>query len=242
MSRPARTVALIAAAGRGARLGAAVNKVYVEVAGAPILAWAVAGLRSCPLVQGFVIVTGAEDLARAERIAEMMGVECQVVAGGQTRAASVRAGLEVIRDAGYELVAVHDGARPFVSPDLVMRTVDLAAGRGAAGAALPVSDTIKVVDADCRVIGTPGRGALWAMQTPQTFRAEWLLDAYDSAGDAADAMTDDCEVVERSGRPVFLCVGERENIKVTYEEDLRIAEAIAARREGPAPVAVRGGL
>lgn len=242
MSHLPRTVALVAAAGRGARISAAVNKVYIEVGGVPILAWALAGLRSCPSVQGLVVVTGAEDLARAERVARTVGVDCSVVSGGETRAASVRAGLAIIRDAGYELVAVHDGARPFVSPEVVMRTVSLAAYRGAAGAALPVSDTIKVVDGDRRVMSTPGRGTLWAMQTPQTFRTDWLVDAYDSAGASADGMTDDCEVVERSGRPVFLCLGEPENIKVTYEADLPVAEAIAARREKPAPIAVEGRL
>jgi len=239
LSRLPATVALVAAAGRGTRLGAATNKVYLDVAGVPILAWALSGLRSCPAIRGFVIVTGAEDVARAESAARSVDVDCAVVAGGVTRAASVRAGLSVIRGGGYELVAVHDGARPFVTGEVVMRSVSLAARHGAAGVALPVSDTIKVVDETARVIHTPERGTLWAMQTPQTFRTAWLLDAYGSAGESADTMTDDCEVVERSGRPVFLCLGEPENIKVTYEADLALAEAIAARRAKPSLVAAR---
>lgn len=226
------TTALVAAAGKGARMGAEGNKVFLPIAGAPILAWTLAALSAAPSVRGIVVVCGEGEEEAVAEVARRAGVPCRVVPGGATRAASVRAGLAAA-DPALPLVAIHDAARPFATPRLIERCADYALAHGATGAALPVTDTVKVVDETNRVTDTPSRAALRAMQTPQTFLHDRITRAYESVGDCADSMTDDCEVAARAGFPVVLCEGERENVKITYELDLAIAEAIARGRRRP---------
>ena len=226
---------LVAAAGRGRRIGAGVNKVLLPLAGAPILAWTLSALRASPHIGALVIVVGEGDEEAVSRVCQTLGLECTIARGGETRADSVWAGLRVCLDLGSELVAIHDGARPFVSPEVIGRAVLLAAERGAAGAALPTSDTIKRVDSRGRVLDTPRRLGLRSMQTPQAFRLSIVWHAYELAGEMAATMTDDCEVVERAGYPVHLSSGDPTNLKITYDIDRVLAEAIAADRAKPVP-------
>lgn len=145
----------------------------------------------------------------------------------------MRAGLEAAREFDLPIVAIHDAARPFVTPELVTRTIRFAEEWGATGASRAVTDTIKLVEGDGAVRATLPREALRAMQTPQTFRYAELLAAYERLGDEALLLTDDCAVMERAGQRVVLCEGDTENIKVTERIDLVVAESIARNRQKP---------
>jgi 2-C-methyl-D-erythritol 4-phosphate cytidylyltransferase len=226
-------VAVIAAAGRGERLRAGENKVFLPVSGVPMLAWALRGLHDCPEVGAIVVVVGAGEELQAAEVALRAAVDCRVVVGAETRGGSVLRGLEAAREFALPIVAIHDGARPFVTPELASRTIGCAETCGATGASRPVTDTIKLTEPDGTVRRTLPRGALRAMQTPQAFQLRLLLEAYERLGDEALRLTDDCAVVERAGFPVVLCEGEVTNIKITDRLDLVLAEAIAGSRRRP---------
>jgi 2-C-methyl-D-erythritol 4-phosphate cytidylyltransferase len=156
-----------------------------------------------------------------------------MVAGGERRQDSVRAGLGAVAEVARqgiaaEWVAVHDGARPLVTPGLISRGLEAAREVGAAIAAIPAADTIKMVDATGTITSTPERSNLWIAQTPQVFRTDLLTTAYEAfQQNGADAEATDCaRVVELIGRPVKVYEGERTNIKITTALDLSIAEAI----------------
>lgn len=224
---------LVAAAGRGRRMGAGHNKVFLPIAGVPLLAWTLHALSASPLIGPLAVIVGAGEEDHAAAVAAAAGIDCTVVTGGETRADSVRAGLEVCADLGPEWVAIHDGARPFVDDALIERAVGLAMERGAGAAAVAVSDTIKRVVAGELVVETPSRTDLRAMQTPQVFRLAEIRKAYRRVGGAAAAMTDDCQVAESAGIAVYLAEGAPVNLKITHDIDRTVAEAIAAGREKP---------
>lgn len=226
-------VAIIAAAGRGERLRAGANKVFLPIAGVPMLAWALHGVHACPHIAQIVLVVGTGEELQAAEVAVRTSIDCRIVTGAESRGGSVRAGLEAAAEFGLPFVAIHDGARPFVTPELVTRTIQFAEKWGATAASRAVTDTIKLTEPDGTVRKTLPRPALRALQTPQTFAFERLIRAYEAVGDEALTLTDDCAVVERAGYPVVLCEGDRENIKVTERLDLVIAEAIAKNRQKP---------
>jgi 2-C-methyl-D-erythritol 4-phosphate cytidylyltransferase len=226
-------VAILAAAGRGERLRAGGNKVFLPLAGVPLLGWALHGLRECPDVAQIVLVVGPGEELQAAEVAFRCAVDCRIVAGADSRAGSVRAGLEAAREFDLPIVAIHDAARPFVTPELVTRTIRCAEEWGATGASRAVTDTIKLTEPDGTVRKTLPREALRAMQTPQTFRLAALLAAYEQLGDQALTLTDDCAVMEAAGQRVVLCEGDTENIKVTERVDLVVAESIARNRQKP---------
>jgi 2-C-methyl-D-erythritol 4-phosphate cytidylyltransferase len=152
-----------------------------------------------------------------------------LVPGGADRQASVCAGLAAA-PVETDVVLVHDGARPLVTPEIVNAAIRVAATEGAAVVAVPVTDTIKVADVDDRVAETPPRGRLWAAQTPQAFRAGWLRAAHARALADGFRGTDDSSLVERMGRPVRLVPGSPENLKITTTADLVRAEQILRAR------------
>jgi 2-C-methyl-D-erythritol 4-phosphate cytidylyltransferase len=152
--------------------------------------------------------------------------------GGATRQQSVSKGLEKI-DANTELVIVHDGARPFVSPALIDRCVEAARDKSAVVVGLHARDTIKTVSGDRWVQTTPNRNSLWEIQTPQVFRRDWLVEAHDRAvRDGVDA-TDDAMLLERMGKPVFVLDGERTNFKITTPDDVWLAETLIRENRIP---------
>ena len=217
--------AVIVAAGLGQRMEG-VDKVFTPLLGAPLIAWTVGAFENCPQVHRIVLVVREESLDRAGRLAEERGWSkvVRVCAGGQRRQDSVARGLEFL--SSCRLVAVHDGARPLVSADVIQRGIEAARKHGAAVAAVPVTDTIKVVSKDL-VVDTPERDGLWAVQTPQVFR----FDILDGARRRVEAdVTDDSSLVERSGYEVRVFMGSYENIKVTTPRDLTMAEAILRER------------
>jgi 2-C-methyl-D-erythritol 4-phosphate cytidylyltransferase/2-C-methyl-D-erythritol 2,4-cyclodiphosphate synthase len=211
------------AAGSGVRLGGGVPKQYRPIAGQPMIRRSAQALVACPAVEAVLAVIGAGQEAMAE--AALAGLDLPApVAGGATRQASVRLGLEALADRGApDLVLVHDAARPFASPALVARVVDALAGAEAVLPVVPVVDTLKRLDASGAVAAEVPREALARAQTPQGFRFTTLLEAH--RRHAGTACTDDTGVVALDGVPVATVPGEEENVKVTTEDDLLRAEA-----------------
>lgn len=229
-NRPGCT-ALVAAAGASSRMEG-VNKILEPLEGVPLLVRTLTSLQLAAEIDEIVIAAREEDLVEISRLCRTYGItKCtKVVRGGESRVHSVLlAALEAAPDA--ELLAVQDGARPLVTPELIDRVVAAAARCGAAAPALPVKDTVKVVGADGAVAETLERDVLRAVQTPQVFEASLLKAALQSALESGTPVTDDCSAVERLGKVVFLVDGEEENIKITTPVDMILAEAILKARE-----------
>lgn len=229
-TRPFCTV-IVPAAGTSRRMGQ--DKLLLELEGQPVLLRTLRALDSAALVDEIIIATREEllllpiaDLCSRSGLVKPV----KVIRGGESRAESVLAGaLEASEQA--QLLAVHDGARPLVTPELVDQVIAMAQRTHAAAPALPVTDTIKVADGSGVVKGTPDRTELFAVQTPQVFQAELLRAALQSAITCGAAITDDCSAVERLGKQVYLMEGDPENIKLTRPLDLVIAGAILKNRE-----------
>ena len=223
--------AIVAAAGRGRRFGAGENKVFAPLAGRTVLHWSLHQLAASGAVDTIVIVTGAEDLQRVREIAAAFPLVHAVCEGGAERYDSVQNALAALPE-GTDVVAVHDGARPLATPALIASVVGEAREHGAALPATPISDTLKRSADGTETRETVDRRGLYAVQTPQAFRRDLLVEAYRSAGADGFTGTDDASYVERLGHPVRLVPGERNNLKITVQEDLQMAEAILS----PSPV------
>lgn len=229
------TAAVVAAAGRGERLGGEGPKALRPIAGLPMLARAVSALAAAPSVDLVVVAAPPEHVARTEAllVGHHDGAQLQVVAGGGSRQESVLAALAVLPES-VTAVLVHDAARPLVPVGLVEAVAAaLAAGAAAVVPGVPVADTVKRVEGG-RVVETVDRAALRAVQTPQGFRRDLLQRAHDAcSADSAD-VTDDAGLVERLGEPVTVIEGDPEAFKVTRPLDLLLAESVVATREVPA--------
>ncbi len=228
---------VVAAAGYGTRLEAGLPKQYVPLLGIPMLQRTLNTLATCPAVDALVVVVNEPDLeyCESELVQERIAKVVRVTAGGDERALSVRNGLNALAEMGtWDLVGVHDGARPLVTCEDISRTVEaLAADQRLAGAVLgvPTSDTVKVVDEDGVVIATPERRSVWRAQTPQIFRWGVLMEAYaQTSEEDLVRSTDDASLVEARGGRVIMVKGSAENFKVTDRVDLRHAEQILAER------------
>ncbi|HEX3032421.1 MAG TPA: 2-C-methyl-D-erythritol 4-phosphate cytidylyltransferase [Bacillota bacterium] len=225
-------LAIIPAAGQGKRMGNQVNKQFLCLAGLPILVHTLTAFEKHSEISGLVVVCREEEVeyCRTE-IIEKYGLRkvFAVVAGGQERQQSVLNGLKAVAGQA-DYVLIHDGARPFVTADIINRSLAAAITTRAAVAAVPVKDTIKEATAGGLVTGTPDRARLWQVQTPQAFDYQLIRRAYDLAEAEGFLGTDDASLVERMGEPVKLVLGSYENIKVTTQEDLWLGEAILARR------------
>ena len=226
-----RVTAIVPAAGSGVRFGGLVPKQYLPLAGLPLLAWTLKALAACGQVDRIVLVVAAGHEARCRaEILDPYGLTVdQLLPGGTDRQASVYAGLSTA-PADTDLVLVHDGARPLITPPVIRAAVQTAGAEGAAVVAIPVTDTIKAADAERRVEETLPRGRLWAAQTPQVFRAAWLREAHAKALADGFRGTDDGVLVERLGYPVRLVPGSPDNLKVTTMADLAQAEQILRGR------------
>ncbi|MEY8386293.1 2-C-methyl-D-erythritol 4-phosphate cytidylyltransferase [Oscillospiraceae bacterium 38-13] len=232
--RRPRCAALVAAAGSSTRMGG-VNKLLQPLEGAPVLIRTLAALQVSETVDEIVVAAREEDIVEFSQLCRTYGItKCtKVIRGGESRVHSV---LLAALEAGpeIELLAVQDGARPLVTPELVDRVVSAAARCGAAAPAVAVKDTVKTVRKDGGVEETLDRERLRAVQTPQVFASSLLKAALQSALEADAPVTDDASAVERLGKVVFLVEGEEENLKITTPFDMILAEAILkAREEGP---------
>jgi 2-C-methyl-D-erythritol 4-phosphate cytidylyltransferase len=217
-----RAAAVIVAGGAGTRFGGPVRKQYLRIGGEPVLLRAVRPFLAHPRIASVVVVLPAEDVA--DPPGWLADLPIRIVAGGAERGDSVLHGLQAVSD-DVDRVLVHDGARPFVSADVIDRVLD---ADGGAIAAVPVTDTIQRVDADGVIVDTPDRSTLWQAQTPQGFPRAPLLDACLRARADGVTLTDDAAVYARYAGPVRVVMGAHRNLKVTRPEDLPIAEAIAA--------------
>jgi 2-C-methyl-D-erythritol 4-phosphate cytidylyltransferase len=238
---PRRVLAVIPAAGTGSRMKSAVNKQFLSIDGVPVVARTFCAFADHAGVDAIVVVAsaGAERTMRALCEEYAPGRVLAVVTGGPTRQDSVRRGLEALlaADAGPidtqipTVVLIHDGARPFVSDALIDRCIAGALRFGACAAAVPVKDTIKVVDGSLRVLSTPDRTTLWAVQTPQAFLLTVLQKALRHVADSGFIGTDDTSLAEAAGIPVHLVEGDYDNLKITTPEDLRAAQGLARGRK-----------
>ena len=221
-------VAIVVAAGKGTRLGGNRPKQFLELGGIPVIIHTLRQFERCHEINDVVAVLPAEETAGFQSLAQEFGLQklSRTVAGGETRAQSVKNGLAAISQA--EIVAVHDGVRPFVKPDEIDRVVRAAIGSGAAILVAPVADTIKEI-AGGRISRTLSRTDLRRALTPQCFRFDILKRAYDHLAEVEAAsidVTDDSMLVERLGVAIVTVEGSSRNIKITQEEDLAVAEMI----------------
>jgi len=213
---------IIAAAGGSERMGG-IDKIFALLRDKPLLAWSVDTCQECDLVQQIVIALNSNNLELGQKLAkERAWAKVTVCLGGVQRQDSVREGIHRLR--GCEWVMVHDGARPFLTCELIQRGIEAAKETGAAVAAVPVKDTIKLADDAGLVTETLQRNKVWAAQTPQVFRFDMITKAYQ---ELTTEVTDDAAAVERLGYKVRLYMGAYSNIKVATPEDLALAEVIA---------------
>jgi len=230
MSRPDPSVTvIIAAAGKSTRMGAGIDKQFVQIDGRPLLGHSIELFHSLPgLSQLIVTVSPFNEEPVATLLREVVpDVRWQVVAGGLERQHSVLNALRLVEN-DTDIVVVHDGARPFVDMDVIQQSIAAALEYGAAAVAVPVKDTIKTADETAVVLNTLDRSRLWQIQTPQTFQREVLLCAHERAAAAGVLATDDAALVEWAGGCVKLVRGSYLNFKITTPEDLVLAEALVA--------------
>jgi len=202
---------------------AGINKLFISLGGKPLLAWSVDTCQRCGLIQQIVLVLNDRNLARGRKLKEDRGwFKVILCLGGARRQDSVKEGLKRIRNC--DLVMIHDGARPFLTLDLIEGGLKIVGETGAAVAAVPVKDTIKLAVGERLVGETLQRDKLWAAQTPQMFSFDVIMKAYENL---PAEVTDDASAVERLGYKVQLYMGDYKNIKVTTTEDLALARIIA---------------
>jgi len=222
-----RAGAVVVAAGESRRMGG-VDKIFAPLLGVPLIVHPLRVFNDSPRVDDIVLVVSPARVEEARLVVNEHGLSKvrAVRTGGVRRQDSVLAGLEALPPCEWALV--HDGARCCVSPSLIEAGLEAVRESGAAIAAVPVKDTVKAV-AEQRVQSTLDRSALWAVQTPQVFRTELILEAHRRC---QELVTDDAAMVERLGVPVRVFMGAYDNLKVTTPEDLLLAEAILCARAG----------
>ncbi len=225
MNNPQKVGAVIVAAGESRRMNG-VDKVFVQLGGKPALSYVLDAFDSCKAVDQIVVVVSENNVEKCRKLigGEEWSRPIEVCAGGKRRQDSVAAGLKQLDKCDW--VVIHDGARPLVTKELIERGLEAAKETGAAAAAVPVIDTIKMAGEDRIVRQTPPRQNLWAVQTPQVFRVGIISKAYRKA---AGEVTDDASLVEALGNKVKLYMGSYDNIKITNSDDLLIAEALLER-------------
>lgn len=233
------TAAIVLAGGSGTRLGRAANKVYLPAGGRPLLAWSLAAFQHAPIIARIILVVRPVDRSHAHAVIEREPVPKlrQIVDGGLTRHGSERSGLEALAseiDSGEtDLVCIHDAARPFPGQDLIARVVEGARRTGGAVPGLPLPDRVLL---HCTGSDSPTlvpTGNLRRMQTPQAFRAAPLLAAFRAADRARFTGLDTAETAQRfGGLDVEVVEGDEDNLKVTFSDDLPVAQDLAAARSG----------
>lgn len=223
---------IIPAAGQGKRMNRNINKQFIAIGRTPILALTLQQFQAHTLCQEIIVVIHPDDEQKTRELVDAYGFDkvSQIVHGGKERQDSIYNGLCQVESAKF--VMVHDGARPFVTEDVLNRLCKaLEKSRGVIPA-VPVKDTIKFVNEDCTVVGTLPREQLVAAQTPQAFQVSLLRKSYEFARENKFLGTDDASLVEYFGEEVKYIVGDYDNIKITTEEDLDVAEKIYCKYHG----------
>jgi 2-C-methyl-D-erythritol 4-phosphate cytidylyltransferase len=216
------TAAIIVAGGKGLRFGGRTRKQYVSLNGRPIFWWSLRAFQKCASIAEIILVVPANDL---KRVVVAVPKKIRVVAGGTTRADSVRHGLKAISPA-IRWVAVHDAVRPLITPSIIEAVIRAARRHRAAIAATPSRDTVKIANGHDTVKSTPERDKVWLAQTPQVFERELLERAH--AKGCGATVTDDAQLVERLGVKVKLVEAPADNIKITRPIDLELAKCIVS--------------
>lgn len=223
MDRYRAVGAVIAAAGSSSRMGGR-DKLAEPLDGIPVILRTLAAVEAVPEIREIVVVTREDRVEEYRRLLGQCSRLRAVVPGGSTRQESVRNGVRALSP-DCTLAAIHDGARPLVTPEVFARCIEAARSCGAATAAVPVKDTIKLADEAGRVLDTPVRSRLWAVQTPQIFDRERYLRAAEEAERRGLSCTDDCQLFEAMGWEVQLVMGDYRNLKLTTPEDFLAAGA-----------------
>lgn len=223
MDRYGTVGAVIAAAGSSSRMGGR-DKLAEPLDGIPVILRTLAAVEAVPEIREIVVVTREDRVEEYRRLLGQCSRLRAVVPGGSTRQESVRNGVRALSP-DCTLAAIHDGARPLVTPEVFARCIEAARNCGAATAAVPVKDTIKLADEAGRMLDTPDRSRLWAVQTPQIFDRERYLRAAEEAERRGLSCTDDCQLFEAMGWEVQLVMGDYRNLKLTTPEDFLAAGA-----------------
>lgn len=220
------STAVIVAAGKGRRMGTEISKQFLPLCGKEILAHTVEKFEKAACIRDIILVTGGDALQDVRQMVQEYGWKkiISVTEGGKERQDSVFLGLQQVPQ-DTEIVLIHDGVRPFVTEEILERSIAAAKETGGCVAGVPAKDTIKVCDAEGFAIATPNRSTLRQIQTPQTFRRKEILAAYEKAKADGFLGTDDASVAEHSGFPVRVIMGSYSNIKITTKEDLLIGAA-----------------
>jgi 2-C-methyl-D-erythritol 4-phosphate cytidylyltransferase len=220
MNTQHRVAAIIVAAGESRRMNG-IDKVLAPLKGRPVISHVLSAFDSCKSIDQIVLVVNQKSLEACRKLAAGPSTPIDLCLGGKRRQDSVAAGLKKLKDCDW--VVIHDGARPLITKALIEDGLEAAKETGAAVAAVPVTDTIKIAGDDRIVHQTPPRQNLWAVQTPQVFLPGIITKAYQQA---KGEVTDDATLVEQAGYKVKLYMGSYENIKITTPQDLLIAEAL----------------
>ncbi len=223
---------LIPAAGMGKRMGSDRNKLRLTLLGQPLLAWTLLAAEAAKQITWIGIMGQPEDFQTWETLLGQLSLSkpVTIVQGGETRQESVYNGLQAL-PSHAEGVLIHDGARCLATPDLLNRCAIALQQYTGFVAAIPVKDTIKVVDQDGQIQNTPDRAQLWAAQTPQGFHTQKLKDCHEEGRRQGWEVTDDAALFERLGLPVYIVEGEETNLKLTTPTDLAIAELLLKQRQ-----------
>ena len=227
-----KTSAIIAAGGSGSRMKTDEGKLFIELRGIPIILLTLSIFDSFDIIDEIILPVPLDEIGRTKQMVERAGLKKvrHIIRGGETRQASVYNGLQVV-SSDSEIIVIHDGARPFVSREIILDAVSETRAYKAVIVGMPAKDTIKTVTDDRLVSNTLDREFLWQVQTPQVFEAGLIKEAYERANKLGFSATDDARLVERLGERVKMITGSYENIKITTPEDLKIGEAILKSRQ-----------
>lgn len=222
---------IIAAAGNSTRYGTGKSKQFLILDNTPVLIKSIQAFEEIDDVKEIIVTARKQDFEVIEDFIAQYGVRKvkHIVEGGDTRQNSIYAAVKKV-DEKANLVSVHDGARPLIKRKVIESVIQKADEVDAAACAVPVKDTIKIIDSSGKIVTTPERDALRAVQTPQVFRLSLYKEAIEKAVSDGKQYTDDCQLVESMGYPVYLVDGDYENIKITTPDDLLVAEKFLSER------------
>ena len=218
---------VIVAAGTGSRMNMGINKQFIKLEGKEIIAYTIEKFYNNSKIEDIVFVVKEDEYEffKKDILDKYNFKNVKIAYGGKERQDSVYNGLKLL-DEKCDVVLIHDGARPFVSDKIIDKSIEEAKEHKAIVVGVPVKDTIKVIDNDKNIVDTPNRSVLWAVQTPQTFDYNILIDAYKDAFKNKFYGTDDAMLVERIGYKVKMLEGSYNNIKITTQEDLNVGSQI----------------
>lgn len=221
-------IAVILGAGNGTRMKSDKSKLLLEISGKTVIERTVEVFLKADCIDEIIVVCRENDLDDFEKV--LSDYELSYCFGGATRQESVMNAVSTIEDGECDLIVIHDGARPLITQKEIADTVNLAKDKGASAVGVPVKDTIKIVAPDASIVDTPDRSTLISIRTPQIFSFDMYKEALALAEKQGKDFTDDCQLVENLGKPVYIVCGDYGNIKITTPEDIPMAESIIQMR------------